>query len=644
MQERVGAKHVVGAEKPFWPAAIGLFAVALCLRLWHTAALRASPFATVLLGDAAIYDAWARKIAAGDWLGQGVFYQAPLYPYLLGALYRFVGDDLTTVRLAQSFVGACAVVVTASAARALFGRSAGIAAGALLAFHAPAIFFDGVLQKASMDVLLSACLLFSVTRMLARPTSLRALGLGAALAALILTRENALLWAPLLLIWLASRPGYPKAAVPAFLLGLGLLLAPVAARNYVFSGEVYLTTSQLGANLYIGNHQGATGTYVPLRKGRGNAALEQQDAARLARAALGKDPSPGEVSNYWARQALGFAAAHPREWLDLSVRKLRLMWNSVEAPDTEDLYSHAEWSVPLRIADAVLPFGILAPLGFLGLWITRVRFRELWIFHALALVYVLSLIAFYVVARYRLPFAPMLAMFGAAGLTQLRPWWREAAAVERLRGGAVLALALVICYWPMQSIPDMRALTRFNLGEALRNAGRSDEAIEEFKASLALDPRQSAAAANLGALLAQRGEHDAALRLFEAAVAADADDAVAHNNLGQEMARRGKVEEAMAEFRRAIELDPEGAAARQSLGIALASLGRAEEAMVEFETAIRLEPGDAVSHNNLGILLASAGRIEEGTRHFELALRAKPEFEEAAANLAKAEEILRERK
>ena len=100
----------------------------------------------------------------------------------------------------------------------------------------------------------------------------------------------------------------------------------------------------------------------------------------------------------------------------------------------------------------------------------------------------------------------------------------------------------------------------------------------------------------------------------------------------------------MAEFRRAIELDPEGAAARQSLGIALASLGRAEEAMVEFETAIRLEPGDAVSHNNLGILLASAGRIEEGTRHFELALRAKPEFEEAAANLAKAEEILRERK
>ncbi|MBX7187248.1 MAG: tetratricopeptide repeat protein [Vicinamibacteria bacterium] len=638
---RVG---VVRDERPFWPAAAALFAVALSLRLWHAAALEASPFGTVLLGDAAVYDAWARRIAVGDWLGQGVFYQAPLYPYLLGVLYRFVGDDLATVRIAQAFVGALAAVVAALAARELFGRKAGLAAGALLAFHAPSIFFDGLLQKASLDVLLAACVLWFVALLLARPTGLRALASGAVLAGLILTRENALLWAPLLLIWLALRPVDRRTTLPAFLLGLGLVLGPVAARNYAFGGGMYLTTSQLGANLYIGNHEGATGTYTPLRKGRGNAALEQQDAALLARAALGRELGPGEVSSYWTRQALAWATAHPGDWLELSFRKLALLWNTVESPDTEDLYSHAEWSLPLRIADAALPFGILAPLGLFGLWITRARLLELWIFHALMVTYILSLMAFYVVARYRLPLAPMLAVFGAAGLTQSRRWWRDASAVERLRGGAVLALALLFCNWPMQSIPAMKALTRFNLGEALRSAGRSDEAIEQFQASLALDPNQSAAASNLGALLAERGDHDGALPQFEAAIAADPGNAAARNNLGQEFARRGRMDEAMLEFRRSIDLDPEDSAPHQSLGIALASVGRADQAIVEFEEAIRLEPEDAVSHNNLGILLASAGRVEDGIGHFRKALAAKPGFEEAAANLAKAEEILRERK
>ena len=32
------------------------------------------------MGDSHAYDAWAQRIAAGDWVGGDVFYQAPLYP------------------------------------------------------------------------------------------------------------------------------------------------------------------------------------------------------------------------------------------------------------------------------------------------------------------------------------------------------------------------------------------------------------------------------------------------------------------------------------------------------------------------------------------------------------------------------------
>ena len=46
------------------------------------------------MGDSRGYDEWARRIAGGDWLGHEVFYQAPLYPYLLGVIYAIAGRHL----------------------------------------------------------------------------------------------------------------------------------------------------------------------------------------------------------------------------------------------------------------------------------------------------------------------------------------------------------------------------------------------------------------------------------------------------------------------------------------------------------------------------------------------------------------------
>ena len=59
---------------------LGIFIVGLVVRLLNLWLLRDTPMFEVLLGDAQSYDGWARQIAAGDWVGEGVFYQAPLYP------------------------------------------------------------------------------------------------------------------------------------------------------------------------------------------------------------------------------------------------------------------------------------------------------------------------------------------------------------------------------------------------------------------------------------------------------------------------------------------------------------------------------------------------------------------------------------
>src|SRR2546425_978624 len=85
--------------------AIAIFAIALAVRFVHVWQLRASPFFSVLMGDSHGYDEWARRIAGGEWIGREVFYQAPLYPYLLGVIYAIAGRHLLLVRIVQAIVG-----------------------------------------------------------------------------------------------------------------------------------------------------------------------------------------------------------------------------------------------------------------------------------------------------------------------------------------------------------------------------------------------------------------------------------------------------------------------------------------------------------------------------------------------------------
>ncbi len=77
-------------------------------------------------------------------------------------------------------------------------------------------------------------------------------------------------------------------------------------------------------------------------------------------------------------------------------KKILLVWNAVEKSDTEDLYSHADGALSLHLSAAVFHFGVLAPLGFLGIWLTRSRWRELWVLYATCAVYSLSVALFYV--------------------------------------------------------------------------------------------------------------------------------------------------------------------------------------------------------------------------------------------------------
>ena len=621
-----GRAAASGAPGVGTPALAAIFATALLARLVHVWQLGASPFGDLLLGDSAGYDRWARELAAGDWLGSEVFYQAPLYPYLLGVVYAALGSDVTVVRVCQAVLGSASAVLLAAAGGRFFSPRVGIAAGAVLALYAPAIFVDATLQKSVVDVFLLTGLLWLLSRTLnGAPPARRWIGLGVLLGALCLTRENALILVGALGTWLwmerRTRRGWLRQAA-LVAAGVAVVLVPVALRNGAVGGEWHLTTSQFGPNFYIGNSAGADGAYRPLRYGRGDAAFERDDATALAEAAVGRDLSPAGVSRYWVGQAIDDIAAAPGRWLRLMVRKGALTFNAVEAVDTESQYAHAEHSLPLAATGWLAHFGLLVPLAAVGIavtWPQRQRLLPLYLMFGL---YAASVIAFYVFARYRYPLAPFLVLFAAAGGEHLARVARGAATVSHapILAGIVLA-CIAGANWPLLSKDHMRAASYNNLATAYREQGDLPRAIQLYETALALDEDYAQAHSNIGSALAASGEPERAIEHYRQAIAADPGAGDLRYNYGNALLAANLYSEAAEQFRFAVEAWPEDAEAYNNLGIALASARRMAEAAEAFREAVRLDPAGARAHRNLGIALEALGDADGAQRHYAEAQR-----------------------
>jgi Flp pilus assembly protein TadD/4-amino-4-deoxy-L-arabinose transferase-like glycosyltransferase len=622
-------------------ALVLVFLVALAIRLIHLWQLRGAPFFVHLMGDSRAYDEWAQQLAAGDWLGTGVFYQAPLYPYVIGTLYALFGRDLLFVRLVQAVLGAGSCALVAAAGMEWFGRRRGILSGLLLAAYAPAIFFDALIQKSVLDGLLVAALLLALA-VRANSGVGRPLISGVLLGLLVLSRENAIALLPVVVmtVWARSHRRLPAALIAVA--ATALVLAPVAIRNLAVGGEFHLTTSQLGPNFYIGNSASANGKYVRLMADRGSFLFERQDATDIAETSLGRRLRPSEVSNYWLGRGVDWIRSDPGAWVRLTGRKLLLLVNGTEAADTEDIATHAEWSVPLRVSARLLHFGIVAPLAFLGMWITRRRWRELWPLHALLGVFALSVIAFYVMDRYRYPLVPVLMLFAGVGLDEVVSYWKTHPGLERVKTVSLFVLALVVCNLPLQSSSDMQAVTHYNIGVVLDVAGLDSQAEAEYRTAVALQPALAGPHINLAGLLGRRGEQAEALREGREAVRLNPESPSAHVNLGVALASLGKTDDAVVNLTRALELDPRNADAHYNLAAAFRARGQAQTAMDHLRETIRLQPSRWQAYNDLGALLCSEGHLTQGIEQLRTAVKLAPASREAAANLEHALQLARQ--
>jgi tetratricopeptide (TPR) repeat protein len=125
--------------------------------------------------------------------------------------------------------------------------------------------------------------------------------------------------------------------------------------------------------------------------------------------------------------------------------------------------------------------------------------------------------------------------------------------------------ALNVVQLPNEALDDF--------GYALLQLGRAPEAEKYLRIALAQDPNDPAANSNLGNALQQQGRMEEALAAYRQALAVPggATRPESHNDYGVALARAGRIEEAIAQFREAVRLDPGYQAAQQNLAKALQS-------------------------------------------------------------------------
>lgn len=203
-------------------------------------------------------------------------------------------------------------------------------------------------------------------------------------------------------------------------------------------------------------------------------------------------------------------------------------------------------------------------------------------------------------------------------------------------GGELIAL-----HRDDEAIPELQIAarthpaSRFNLGVALFNVTRLDEAIAELDRFVRENPvleEVPAAHRIMGhafILKEKWPEAENHLRLALSMAPSDADArtllASVANNRGLEEANAGHMDGAVAAFREAAALTPDSAVLQTNLAAALIDAGQAEAAEAAAREATRLDPRSVGAHDLLGRALAVQGKMGEAVSHFQQAIQLDPQ-------------------
>ncbi len=246
----------------------------------------------------------------------------PGYPVFLGALFKLFGEGAFQTYAANVALALLTVAVVYCLALVLFDRTTALIASAAMALWPGQIYFTSLtLSELLFTFLFTFALLIAVLIPRAgRYVNAAIFAFGFVTVAAFLTRGQALLLLPLAVVaWRPSGVAWRSVVCWGILAAVvvAVALAPWVLRNDEQLGSPVIIATNLGPNVWLGNHPGATGrmdTSDPIPVPERNGMSQPQYEVRADALAL--------------RKGIGYMLARPFDEIRLASVKIRAMYES----------------------------------------------------------------------------------------------------------------------------------------------------------------------------------------------------------------------------------------------------------------------------------------------------------------------------
>jgi 4-amino-4-deoxy-L-arabinose transferase-like glycosyltransferase len=283
----------------------------------------------------------------------------PLYPLALAVVSKLGGNGELSHRSLGLLLGAATIVVIALLARRVAGERAGLVAAGLAAAYPVLVAADGALMSESLYGLLVAGGLLAGWDLLERPRPWVAAAAGALVALAALTRSEALLLLPLLVLPVAWRggPAGRWARMAAAVAAFGLVLSPWMIRNATtFERFVPISTNDAtviaGANCDL--------TYHGIDLGGWNIECISPRSTK----------EESVQASIWRREGLHYARTHVSRWPVVAAVRFLRVWDLYQ-PRRQVMFAEGRQRTVDRIG--IVAFGLLVPFAVGGLLLLRRR-------------------------------------------------------------------------------------------------------------------------------------------------------------------------------------------------------------------------------------------------------------------------------
>ena len=338
-------------------------------------------------------------------------YMPPLYTFLTAGAVE-LGDThegtVWLVRLANLASAAAGVLVMHALARRLVGQPGARLAALGFALYPAIVYLATQVSAANLYVTLELGVLVLLLRASTSAAWRHWLAAGAGLGLVCLLRAEAVALVPLAaawLVWTARRHATPRRAVlAAVFLSVALAMPGVwLVRNSLALGTpVAAVTSSGGKNLWIGNHDGASGSQKDFTIPE---TIEDE-----IRALEPGDDFEARADAIYRREAIDSITGDPVGTALRDVKKAALLLGA-DVHDRRNLN-------PLYLGPYVIVLG-LGAAGFVTWWRRRPAGDTVrWLIVGYVAFSVAVPTIFFALARYRLPVEMMLLVFAAAWVAE----------------------------------------------------------------------------------------------------------------------------------------------------------------------------------------------------------------------------------